>query len=56
MSGKSPSRAGQRIVKLTLDEGLAGRRSPEVEHEREVAIFDLIEDNRFALVDGDPGP
>ena len=56
MSGKPPSRAGQCIVKLTLDEGLAGRRSPEVEHEREVAIFDLIEDNRFALVDGGPGP
>ncbi len=56
MSGKPPSRAGQRIVNLTLDEGLAGRRSPEVEHEREVAIFDLIEENRFALVDGGPGP
>ena len=56
MSGNSPAGAGQRIVNLTLDEGLAGRRSPEVEHEREVAIFDLIEDNRFALVDGGPGP
>lgn len=56
MSGRPPSRAGQRIVNLTLDEGLAGRRSPEVEHERAVAIYDLIEDNRFALVDGGPGP
>jgi len=32
------------------------RRSPEVEHERAVAIFDLIEENSFSLLDGGAGP
>ena len=32
------------------------RWSPQVEHERSVAIFDLLEDNRFRLVDGADGP
>ena len=29
---------------------------PEIEQERAVAIFDLLEDNRFALVGGPDGP
>lgn len=40
---------GARIAKIDLDERTVGRRSAEVEHERAVAIFDLIEDNRFRL-------
>ncbi|MEO1250085.1 MAG: UPF0262 family protein [Pseudomonadota bacterium] len=51
-SGKAASKAGDktgRIAKIDLDERTVGRRSPEVEHERAVAIFDLIEDNRFNL-------
>ncbi len=56
MSRQPPRRAQGRLANLTLDDDIAGRRSPEVEHERAVAIFDLLEDNRFALVDGDPGP
>jgi uncharacterized protein (UPF0262 family) len=46
----------QRIVKLFLDERTVVRRSPEVEHERAVAIFDLIEDNRFAPIGDYVGP
>ncbi|MEM8916998.1 MAG: UPF0262 family protein [Pseudomonadota bacterium] len=42
-------RTGQ-IVKIDLDERTVGRRTPEVEHERAVAIYDLIEDNRFRLL------
>lgn len=38
-----------RLVEVTLDEGSIGRNSTEVEHEREVAIFDLLERNTFAL-------
>jgi uncharacterized protein (UPF0262 family) len=56
VSPKPPPRADQRIANLTLDERLVVRRSPEVEHERAVAIFDLVEENRFCLVDGQPGP
>ena len=46
----------RRIVDIVLDEQSVARRSPEVEHERAVAIFDLLEDNEFALVGGDAGP
>ena len=45
-----------RIVKLTLDERTVIRRSADVEHERKVAIFDLLEENSFRLVDGPDGP
>jgi uncharacterized protein (UPF0262 family) len=46
----------QRLVAVTLDENSIGRSSPDVEHERAVAIYDLIEDNSFAPVDHDGGP
>jgi uncharacterized protein (UPF0262 family) len=46
----------QRLVAVTLDEKSIGRSGPDVEHERAVAIFDLLEENMFAPV-GDPaGP
>ena len=45
-----------RLIEITLDEASIGRNSPEVEHERQVAIFDLLEENAFELVDGPPGP
>ena len=48
----SPER---RIVDVALDEESVARRSPEVEHERAVALFDLLEENDFALV-GASGP
>ena len=38
-----------RLIEVTLDEASIGRNNAEVEHEREVAIFDLLERNRFAL-------
>jgi uncharacterized protein (UPF0262 family) len=39
-----------RLIDVTLDEASLGRDNAEVEHEREVAIFDLLEKNNFALV------
>jgi uncharacterized protein (UPF0262 family) len=36
-----------RLVAVTLDESSIGRASRDVEHERAVAIYDLIEDNSF---------
>jgi uncharacterized protein (UPF0262 family) len=45
-----------RIVRLTLDERTVIRRSADIEHERKVAIFDLLEENSFRLVDGPDGP
>jgi uncharacterized protein (UPF0262 family) len=42
------SRQQQRLVHIQLDEATMVRRKPEVEHERAVAIYDLIEENFFA--------
>ncbi|MFT3975220.1 MAG: UPF0262 family protein [Amaricoccus sp.] len=47
-----------RLVEVTLDETGLPAPTPEVEQERRVAIFDLLEGNRFGLP-GDtvpPGP
>ena len=46
----------RRIVGITLDERTVVRRSPDIEHERAVAIFDLLEDNGFAPASGLDGP
>lgn len=45
-----------RIANLTLDEKSVIRRSPDVEHERAVAIYDLLEENHFAPAVDEPGP
>ncbi len=45
-----------RNVKIELDERLVVRRHPDVEHERTVAIFDLLEDNHFAPLGDHGGP
>jgi uncharacterized protein (UPF0262 family) len=44
------------LVKVTLDESSIGRSGPDVEHERAIAIYDLIEDNSFQPIDDDGGP
>jgi uncharacterized protein (UPF0262 family) len=46
----------QKIVNITLDERTVVRRNSDVEHERAVAIFDLLEENSFAPTSGYPGP
>ena len=51
----TPDRA-RRLENIVLDDGPVIRRSREVEREREVAVFDLLEANDFALVGGPPGP
>ena len=37
-----------RVVAVTLDEESIGRSGPDIEHERAIAIYDLIEQNLFA--------
>ena len=59
MAHPPSSHAGARarqVVDIVLDEKSVARRSPEVEHERAVALFDLLEENHFALVGGEAGP
>ena len=52
--------ADPRIIDITLDERTILWRSADVEQERRIAIFDLIEENRFApnrrYPDGYAGP
>ena len=50
-----------RICHIEIDERGLARPTPEIEQERRVAIFDLLEDNSFALPPRDdravpPGP
>ncbi len=44
-----------RLIDVELDESI-GRSTPDVEHERAVAIFDLIEENTFAPAGDGGGP
>jgi uncharacterized protein (UPF0262 family) len=43
------------LTRILIDPLSLPAPSPEVEHERKVAIFDLIEDNRFQPVGGPEG-
>ena len=45
-----------RLIDVQLVEKTAVRRRPEAEHERKVALFDLIEANYFAPAVAHPGP
>jgi uncharacterized protein (UPF0262 family) len=57
MTPKSPPAATkQPLVSVTLDEASIGRSNEDVEHEREVAIYDLLEKNSFAPVGHAGGP
>ena len=48
-------KADNRLVDVVLDEASIGRAAPDVEHERAVAIFDLLEENSFALANAAAG-
>ena len=56
----SPAKSGtankRRLAAVTLDEETIGRSNLDVEHEREIAIYDLIEQNSFAPVGHEDGP
>jgi uncharacterized protein (UPF0262 family) len=45
-----------RIAGITLDEHTVVRRNADIEHERAVAISDLLEENHFAPASGYGGP
>ena len=57
MTGKpTDADANNRIVQVTLDEESIGRSGPDIEHERAIAIYDLIEQNLFAPEGAIEGP
>ena len=55
-SEQTEFRESDRLVALTLDEQSIGRGSPDQEHERAVAIYDILEANHFCIPDADAGP
>lgn len=48
--------ARNRLISVTLDENSIGRGSADQEHERAIAVYDLIEENSFALIGHNGGP
>jgi uncharacterized protein (UPF0262 family) len=52
----SAQEAAGRLAAVTLDETSLGSSNDDVEHERRVAIYDLIENNKFRPAGHDGGP
>ncbi|MBL8570410.1 MAG: UPF0262 family protein [Phreatobacter sp.] len=52
----SAPKTGRRLVAVTIDEASIGRSSADIEHERAIAIYDLIEENSFCPVGFEDGP
>lgn len=46
----------KRLTAITLDERSLGRQNANVRHEREVAIYDILDGNQFELEGRDDGP
>ncbi len=51
-----PAQPASRLIAVTLDQTSIGRANRHAEHEREVAIYDLIDANSFALAGRTDGP
>ena len=45
-----------RLIAISLDERTVVHRTRQIEQEREIAIYDLLEGNSFRLVGSDGGP
>jgi len=45
-----------RLIAVHIDDETLGASGPDAEHERRVAIFDLIEENSFSVNGQDRGP
>jgi uncharacterized protein (UPF0262 family) len=55
MSRSDPNERN-RLVSVSLDEASISRGAADQEHERQIAIYDLIDENSFALPGRDAGP
>ncbi len=56
MSDTDHSADDHYIVELNIDDQSLPAHSPEMQHERRVAIFDLLEENEFRPLDSPSGP
>ena len=54
MSGGTDQKS--RLVAVTLDEASIARGNPDQEHERAIAIYDIVEANSFAVPEHEGGP
>ncbi|GAC1331210.1 MAG: UPF0262 family protein [Beijerinckiaceae bacterium] len=52
----APDSSKNRLASVTLDEASIGRGNPDQEHERAIAIYDLLEENTFGIPDDARGP
>jgi uncharacterized protein (UPF0262 family) len=52
----APGQGKSRLYAITLDPASIRRTNANVEHEREVAIYDILDANSFALEGRDDGP
>jgi uncharacterized protein (UPF0262 family) len=48
--------SARRLIAVDLDGALGTGQSADIEHERKVAIYDLLETNSFAVEGNDEGP
>jgi len=55
-SGEPTGRSPDRLIAVDLDETLRGIPSADVEHERKIAVYDLLEDNSFEVIGHSRGP
>lgn len=56
MATDGPMSDKNRISDIEIDGETLSAAGPDAEHERRVAIFDLLEDNLFQVIDIDSGP
>ena len=56
MSRQRADHKRQHLIRIELDDKSVVCRNPDVEHERAVAIYDLLENNHFAPAGDDRGP
>jgi len=56
MTGDRENHPALKIVRIELDERSLARATADIEHERKVAIYDLIEENYFEPIGGGAGP
>jgi uncharacterized protein (UPF0262 family) len=53
---EADGRPGARLVAIKLDQSSIERGTPDQEHERATAIYDLVDENTFAVSGDHPGP
>lgn len=56
MSAREEPEAAHRIAGISLDEANIVRLNADIDHERKVAIFDLLEENYFEPIGSPGGP